>query len=116
MDYKSFNKIVEDEISKIKSTLINKQAEYMHSENRFDSFIKASKLTGLTVKQSLGGQLSKHIISIFDMINSNKIYPDNMWIEKITDAICYELLLLGIAKDENLELVSEYCKSEDKGE
>ena len=50
------------------------------------------------------------------MINSNKIYPDNMWIEKITDAICYELLLLGIAKDENLELESEYCKSEDKGE
>ena len=116
MDYETFNKIVEDEINKIKSTLTNKQLEYMHSENRFDSFIKASKLTGLTTKQALGGQLSKHIVSIFDMINSNNIYPDNMWIEKITDTICYELLLLGIAKEENLKIESELARDirEDK--
>lgn len=116
MDYKTFNKIVEDEINKIKSTLTNKQLEYTHSENRFDSFIKASKLTGLTTKQALGGQLSKHIVSIFDMINSNNIYPDNIWIEKITDAICYELLLLGIAKEENSELESELTKDFREGE
>lgn len=99
MDIKEFNGIVEKQIKRSTDVLITKAGEYATDGDRLHNFKTAAALTGESVRQTLGGFMAKHTVSIYDMIQSNKDYPIEMWNEKITDHINYLLLLAAVVRD-----------------
>lgn len=101
-----FNKIVKEQIDYNFLLLQKKKEEYNNEVDRLAFFKKAASLQNITPKQSLAGMLSKHIISIYDMVNVNNINID-LWGEKITDIINYLLLLKALVIEENEEIKNE---------
>ena len=43
--------------------------------------------------------LSKHLVSVADMVGSRQSYPLTQWNEKITDSINYLLILRAIVEE-----------------
>lgn len=99
MTTKKFNKIVNEEINKVKNTLIKKANEYNLEEDRLGFFKRAAAFSQKTPEQVLFGFLLKHLQSISDMIENNNVYSIELWEEKITDSINYLILLLGLLED-----------------
>lgn len=102
MTHERFNQIVEEETDYIKSLLIKKQAEYNLDADRMSHFKAAAGITGWTPEKTLLGYLTKHLASIRDMINSEGKFPRELWVEKITDASNYFILLLGLLEDDDM--------------
>ena len=96
---KDFNKLVEIKLEKIKQVLVNKTAEYNLDTDRLSVFKQAGNLQNITPEKALLGMLTKHIISIYDMVNSGDLYTLEKWDEKCIDAINYLLLLLGLEEE-----------------
>lgn len=96
MNEQQFQKIFNDQISLCETTLLKKGSEYAYDTDRLHNFKVAAVLQGETQAQALGGMLSKHIVSIFDMIGDDELYSMEMWNEKIGDAINYLILLKAI--------------------
>ncbi len=94
-----FNKVVEDQLDRIKNVLIKKQAEYNLDEDRLSVFKHAASLSEETPEQALYGFMLKHIISVTDLINSKGTYSEELWNEKITDICNYLILLQGLLRD-----------------
>ena len=99
MKTEEFNKIVELQIEKIKSVLIKKADEYNLEEDRLGFFKRSAAFAQITPEQALYGFLLKHLQSITDMVMSGNSYPEDLWKEKITDAMNYLVLLLGLLED-----------------
>lgn len=75
-------------------TLTRKGFEYSPSaDDRLHNFRVASALTNESIEASIVGMMVKHIVSVFDMVNSEESYEDHIWDEKIGDAINYLLIL-----------------------
>lgn len=55
-----------------------------------------------TPKAALFGMLSKHLVSVSDMCTDGQTYDIDRWNEKITDSICYLILLRAIVEEEQL--------------
>ena len=95
-----FDKIVEEELEYVKELLCSKSKEYDFGQDRFHSFKVGGNLQGISQEKCLAGYLSKHIISIYDMINSGiENFSEDKWKEKITDYLNYGLLLWGMVKE-----------------
>lgn len=99
MTTEKFNKIVEDQLGRIRSVLVKKAGEYNLEEDRLGFFKRAAALSQETPEQALYGFLLKHIVSISDMVASGKEYSKDLWLEKITDIENYLILLLGLIED-----------------
>lgn len=98
MTRKQFGKIVNKRIGLIKKTLTNKQKEYATKDDVFHNFKAAACISRNTKEEALWGMLSKHLVSIADIV-FNDINPDDTTIEeKIGDAINYLILLEGMLK------------------
>lgn len=101
MKRENFNKIVENTINEITDTLIHKGIEYAPFDDRLSSFKKSAILMDTLPQYALVGQLSKHIVSIFEMAEMTpKSFTNEKWDEKINDAICYLILLKGIIRED----------------
>lgn len=100
MKTEQFNEIIEEQLKTIKNLIIKKQNEYCLFDDRLSNFKTAATLQNASPKQALGGMLAKHTVSIFDMIESNKEYPIELWDEKINDHIVYLLILKCILMEE----------------
>lgn len=96
-----FNKIVNQKLQQIQDILVKKTNEYNLDEDRLSVFKSAAILQKETSAEALLGMLTKHIISIYDMVKSCKPYPIEKWDEKCIDAINYFLLLLAIETEVN---------------
>ena len=94
-----FNKVVEDQLERIRSVLVKKAAEYNLDDDRLSVFKHAAALSEETPEQALFGFMLKHLISITDLINSKEAYPEELWLEKMTDIHNYLILLQGLLKD-----------------
>lgn len=94
-----FNQIVEEQINKIRSVLVKKADEYNLEEDRLGFFKRSAAFAQETPEQALYGFLLKHLQSITDMVQSGKEYSKELWQEKITDAMNYLVLLLGLLED-----------------
>lgn len=94
-----FNKVVEEQLVRIADVLVKKAAEYNLDTDRMSAFKHAAALSKETPEQALFGFMLKHIISITDMINSGKTYPEELWNKKITDICNYLILLQGLLRD-----------------
>lgn len=107
MTIKDFNKIVDERIALVKSSLVTKGDEYNLVEDRLDSFKKAGLIENCSPERALQGYLTKHIISIYDMINSEQQFTRDRWKEKIGDSINYLILLEALLEDSNNYLKEE---------
>jgi len=99
MKTEEFNKIVELQLEKIRSVLVKKADEYNLEEDRLGFFKRSAAFAQETPEQALYGFLLKHLQSITDMVMSGNSYPEDLWKEKITDAMNYLVLLLGLLED-----------------
>ena len=98
-----FNNTMLDLLEKVKNIMSSKGNQYNENPtDRFDQFKKASTLTKISPVRTLYGMWVKHIISLSDMISSEKQYPRELWEEKIIDNINYLLLLAGAIEEFNL--------------
>jgi hypothetical protein len=100
MQTELFNTIVEDELKKCTDTLVHKATEYA-TEDRLHNFKTAAALENCTPIQALRGMMAKHTVSVYDMCNSGKSYPIELWEEKITDSINYLLLLKALVEEDS---------------
>ena len=100
MNRKEFDAILKEQLDKTKNVLSSKATEYaVVDEDRLTNFKTAAALQHKTTAQALGGMMAKHTVSIYDMIESGREYPVEMWDEKITDHINYLILLSAIIKE-----------------
>ena len=99
MNTEEFNKIVEDQLERIRSVLVKKAGEYNLEEDRLGFFKRSAAFAQETPEQALYGFLLKHLQSITDMVMSGKGYSKDLWQEKITDTMNYLCLLLGLIED-----------------
>ena len=105
MNLKQFDQIVTDQISRSEVTLMGKGEEYAENAiaetetDRLAHFKKAAALQDMTTAQAAFGMLSKHLVSVADMVGSRQSYPLTKWNEKITDSINYLLILRAIVEE-----------------
>jgi hypothetical protein len=98
MTANSFKDLVNAQLTYCCDILTSKAKEYA-TEDRLHNFRIAAALENCSPIQALGGMMSKHTVSIYDMINSGDAYSTKLWTEKITDHINYLLLLLALVDD-----------------
>lgn len=93
-----FNDIITEQLEACVNTLSSKSHEYA-TDDRLHNFKVAANILSCEPHQALGGMMSKHTVSIYDMINSGGTYSEELWNEKITDSINYLLLLKALVYD-----------------
>lgn len=105
MKTEQFEKIVQEQINRCTSVLIDKAKEYATAD-KLHNFKVAAQLQGITPRQALTGMMAKHTVSVYDMCNSGNDYPMELWDEKITDHINYLLLLRAVVEEEKEKRVT----------
>jgi len=100
MNPKQFDKLLHKQIEIIKNVLSSKNKEYASKIDRLHNFKRAGNMLQCSPEQALIGMLSKHIISILDIVDKiekEKEYPtEKVLNEKITDSINYLILLKAL--------------------
>jgi hypothetical protein len=92
MDSDQFENILDAQIKRVRDVLVVKAAEYA-TEDHLANFKKAAQLRGVGLPQAITGMMVKHTVSVYDMVESSKAFPLDVWDEKITDHINYLILL-----------------------
>ena len=90
-------------IDKCIRVLKEKAEGHSTDEDVLHNFRVAAGLQGCSVTQALAGMMTKHTVSVYDMINSGQSYAPAVWDEKIGDLINYLLLLRVAVKGCSLE-------------
>jgi hypothetical protein len=81
---------------------VKKGPEYSRGGDRFSNFRRAGQLLGVKPTTALLGFLTKHLVSVIDIVNdieAGRPVILEQFEEKITDSINYLLLLEGLAKE-----------------
>lgn len=105
MKIKAFNEIIQQQLEACANVLVVKGQEYAPGESacgydRLSDFKRAATIQGVTPKQALLGMMTKHIISIYRMVEDCGRYDESVWNEKITDAMNYLLILRALIREE----------------
>ena len=103
MNNKDFEKLVDEQFEICKSVLCNKSKEYDFGEDRLHSFKVAGQLLKSTPEEALMGYLTKHIMSLYDMVPEVNKFTYDKFNEKITDTMNYLLLLKGLLYERKLD-------------
>ncbi len=82
----------------VEKTLTAKRNEYAVGGN-YHNFEKAAELLGITPVQALAGMMSKHTVSVYDLVNSKQPVDMEQWKEKIGDHITYLLILWAMVNE-----------------
>lgn len=102
----TFNEITKAQLKRCEEVLCKKADEYA-TDDRLHNFKQAALLQEVTPTTALKGMMTKHTISVYDMmqgVEEGKTYPLELWNEKITDLMNYLLLLWAtVNEDENME-------------
>lgn len=100
MTTEEFNAVIDNTCDRVKNILKKKAEEYAYGD-RLSNFHRAAALLSCTPEQALQGMLTKHIISIFDMIDAlpESDEPEAQWDEKIIDIVAYMILLRALNDD-----------------
>lgn len=82
MTEENFEAVIDEQLKCCKNLLIRKGKEYdQETEDRLRSFKVAAELEGITQKQALAGMMSKHTVSIYDLIRNDE-HNATLWTEK----------------------------------
>ncbi len=108
MTKNEFSKRVEKRIDLIRQTLLTKHKEYAKDDNVFRNFDEAAGGFSLhsTSSEVLWSYMTKHLVSIKDIIADNKPVKSEVVSEKIGDVINYLILLEAMLNAEN----EKHCK------
>jgi hypothetical protein len=96
MTSKDFDILVDAILESTRDTLCNKAKEYANGDDRLHNFVEAAKLERCTPERALRSFMTKHIVSVYDMIEGleqGKTYPLELWREKCGDIRNYLILL-----------------------
>lgn len=96
-----FNEVLFDQFAKMEAVLASKADEYAVDDDRLSNFKKAAALQGITPAQACQGMMTKHLVSVSDMVMSGKEYPMEVWEEKIGDSLNYMILLKALIVEEH---------------
>jgi hypothetical protein len=108
MTKNEFSKRVEKRIDLIRQTLLTKHKEYAKDDNVFRNFDEAAGGFSLhsTSSEVLWSYMTKHLVSIKDIVADNKPVKSEVVSEKIGDVINYLILLEAMLNAEN----EKHCK------
>ena len=83
--------------------LIAKSKEYSTAEDKFHNFKRAAAMEACTPEKALRGMMTKHTVSIYDLVDdveNNRLRLSlDIIEEKITDEIAYLYLLAGLFEE-----------------
>lgn len=102
MRTEQFEEVINKRIETCKSVLCSKAEEYA-TDDRLHNFKVAGELQKCTPVKALGGMMSKHTVSVYDLIEDyeqGKAISKEMWAEKIGDSINYLLLLTALLEED----------------
>lgn len=105
MTLERFDALVDYIVEKrIKAVMCAKSAEYAQGKNKLHNFDRAATMRGISSLEALRGMKLKHEVSIEDMLDGlkdGKTYPRELWEEKFTDNINYQILEWAILARDN---------------
>lgn len=117
MDAQTFNAFLESKLNDIRDILASKGAEYVPEgtveKSRFHNFEVSAALNGSTKEQALWGFVTKHIVSLADMIKDEPLdHSLAKWDEKIGDISVYMVLLHAMVYEahDNADMVKVAMK------
>ncbi len=88
-----FNDVLSARLANIHKVLGDKEKEYARNGNRLHNFDVAARIGKTSPEEALKGMWMKHIVSVFDMIDSPDDVSHAMIDEKLGDLINYAILL-----------------------
>lgn len=95
-----FEECIQHRIKGIREVLLAKATEYATENNRFHNFDVAARILNTTPEQALQCMMLKHIVSVFDLVESagtnSDLLTKQIIDEKIGDTINYLILLEGL--------------------
>ena len=98
MNATKFTEVVDNQLSRCRSVLLQKGNLYSEGDDRLGNFKKAANLQGTTPTTALLGIYSKHIVCLSDLIPSSAVAIEQ-WDKTITDSINYLLLLRALIEE-----------------
>jgi hypothetical protein len=116
MTREDFSNRVEKRIDLIRQTLLTKHKEYAKDDNVFRNFDEAAGGLSLhsTSAEVLWSYMTKHLVSIKDIVADNKPVDPSVVSEKIGDVINYLILLeamLNQQGEKHCKLKEAYAKA-----
>ena len=108
MTREEFSKRVEKRIDLVRQTLLTKHKEYAKDDNVFRNFDEAAGGFSLhsTSAEVLWSYMTKHLVSIKDIVADNKPVDASVVSEKIGDVINYLILLEAMLNQQG----EKHCK------
>ena len=97
-----FQEVLDTQIQQTTSTLAGKAEEYASDNDRLSNFKRSAHLNHTTQPKAVTGMMSKHTVSVYDMVEDGKAYTAAEWDEKIGDHINYLILLKAVLIEEGL--------------
>lgn len=94
-----FNAVLNRRKAEMTDVLASKADEYATAD-RLHNFKAAALLLRSSPESALLGMLAKHLVSVIDMVQSDRAYTRRQWDEKIGDAVNYLMLLEGLVIDQ----------------
>lgn len=102
MDTKDFNELLDFVVEeKIRGVLKKKADEYTRGD-RLSNFKEAARILKVTPLRALRGMQIKHDVSIIDLtddFDKETLNTWEMWLDKVTDRINYDILALALVKE-----------------
>ncbi len=97
-----FNDLLDETIVKIMRLQGSKGKEYSRNNDRLSNIKRSAAMLQCHPASAVVGVWVKHITSIFDMVDdleNGEGHPEEMWDEKILDAIVYLILLKAVIRE-----------------
>jgi len=92
-----FEQLLNRRIEKLKSTLLTKRAEYAQGrDDVLHNLKQGAAFLRCTPQECLLAYVTKHLVSIADLVQSGQPVPEAVADEKLGDAIVYMVLLEAI--------------------
>lgn len=102
MHNNQFQEVLDIQIQQTLHTLAGKAEEYASENDRLANFKRSAHLNHTTQPKAVTGMMSKHTVSVYDMVEDGKAYTASEWDEKIGDHINYLILLKAVLIEEGL--------------
>ena len=101
-----FQEVLNTQIQQTVDTLAGKAKEYASDNDRLLNFKRSAHLNHTTQAKAVTGMMSKHTVSVYDMVDDGFAYTAAAWDEKIGDHINYLILLKAVLIEEGLYVKS----------
>ena len=102
MTNEMFEKVFDARVDLCRRVLVGENTEYARGGDKLSNFKKAAGQQGCSPEQALQGMMTKHQVSIVDLIQDidrGQHHSMHIWEEKIGDALNYLLLLRALLEE-----------------